>query len=224
MGSEIKLTVGIREMISSLDLTVNLAETLADLCQRANQSLVIVQNGRRGAGAGVLWRSGGIVVTNYHVIHRGRPRVSQIGGNEYTTRVLAKARHFDLALLKLEQADSDHSRLPVAGIADSRRLRVGQIALALGHPWGQIGSVSMGIITSLGRLPLRWRKGAVDVIRTDAGLAPGNSGGPLVDASGAVIGINTMIVGGDLGIAVPSHVVDEFVDEALNQTVLPVAS
>jgi serine protease Do len=82
----------------------------------------------------------------------------------------------------------------------------------------------MGVITSLGSVPLRWRKGAVNVIRTDAGLAPGNSGGPLIDANGAVIGINTMIVGGDLGVAVPSHVVNEFVDRALGKTVLPVAS
>jgi serine protease Do len=211
-------------MISSVNLSVNLADSLANLCQRASQSLVVVHNGRRGAGAGVIWRSEGVVVTNYHVIHRGRPRVSLMGGGEYATSVLAKARHIDLALLKLESADSGDSGLPVAEIADSRLLRVGQIALALGHPWGQLGSVSMGVISSLGSLPMRWRKGRVNVIRTDAGLAPGNSGGPLIDASGAVIGINTMIVGGDLGVAVPSHVVNEFVDQALGHTLLPVAS
>lgn len=211
-------------MISSVDLSVNLAVSLTNLCQRANQSLVVVQNGRRGAGAGVIWRSGGIVVTNYHVIRRGRPRASLLDGSEYTTSVLAKARHIDLALLKLELPKSERSGLTVAEIADSRLLRVGQMALALGHPWGQLGSVSMGVITSLGSLPLRWRKGAVNVIRTDAGLAPGNSGGPLIDASGAVIGINTMIVGGDQGVAVPSHVVNEFVETALGKTELPVAS
>jgi len=207
-------------MTIKLDLSVSLADT----CQSANQSLVVVQNGRRGAGAGVIWRSGGIVVTNYHVIQRGRPRVSLMDGGDYETRVLAKAKHIDLAVLELELPESEHSRFAVAKIADSRKLRVGQIALALGHPWGQLGSVSMGVITSLGSVPLRWRKGAVNVIRTDAGLAPGNSGGPLIDTSGAVIGINTMIVGGDLGVAVPSHVVNEFVDRALGQTVLPVAS
>jgi serine protease Do len=211
-------------MIFSRDLPVTLEDALADTCQRANQSLVVVQNGRRGAGAGVFWRSGGIVVTNYHVIQRGKPRVSLMDGGEYATRVLASARQIDLAVLELDLPEAERTGLAVADIADSRKLRVGQIALALGHPWGQLGSVSMGVITSLGSVPLRWRKGAVNVIRTDAGLAPGNSGGPLIDARGAVIGINTMIVGGDLGVAVPSHVVNEFVDQALGQTVLPVAS
>ena len=211
-------------MISRFDLSVNLADTLEDLCRRASQSLVVVQNGRRGAGAGVIWRSDGIVVTNYHVIHRGRPRVSLMNGDDHSTSVLAKAEHIDLALLKIDLPTAEGFDLPVAKIADSRKLRVGQIALALGHPWGQIGSVSIGVVTSLGSVPLRWRKGSVNVIRTDVGLAPGNSGGPLIDASGAVIGINTMIVGGDLGIAVPSHAVNEFIDEALGKTVLPVAS
>jgi serine protease Do len=211
-------------MISRIDLPVTLEDALTNTCQRANQSLVVVQNGRRGAGAGVIWRSGGIVVTNYHVIQRGRPCISLMDGGDYTTKVLAKARHIDLAVLELELPEEERFSLSAAEIGDSRKLRVGQIALALGHPWGQLGSVSMGVISSLGSVPLRWRQGAVNVIRTDAGLAPGNSGGPLIDASGAVIGINTMIVGGDLGVAVPSHVVNEFVDRALGQTVLPVAN
>lgn len=206
------------------DLSVTLEDALTNTCQRANQSLVVVQNGRRGAGAGVIWRSGGIVVTNYHVIQRGRPRVSMIDGGEYATRVLASAKQIDLAVLELDIPESERAGLAVADIADTKKLRVGQIAFALGHPWGQLGSVSMGVITSLGSVPLRWRKGAIDVIRTDAGLAPGNSGGPLIDSSGAVIGINTMIVGGDLGVAVPSHVVNDFVYQALGKNTLPVAS
>lgn len=205
------------------DLPVILTEELTTAYQSARNSLVVVQNGQRGAGAGVVWRPGGIVVTNYHVIQRGRPRISLLDGGEYSTRVIAKARQFDLALLKIDYPESQAPALSVALVADSNNLRVGQIALALGHPWGQVGSVSAGIITSLGRVPLRWRRGSIEVIRTDAGLAPGNSGRPLVDARGAVIGINTMIVGGDLGVAIPSHVVNEFVDQALGQDILPVA-
>jgi len=199
------------------DLAVFLTEELTAVCQNARNSLVVVQNGRSGAGAGVIWRPGGVVVTNYHVIHRGTPCISLLDGGQYSTQVIAKAKRFDLALLKIDLPDSQAPALPIAPIADSKTLRVGQIALALGHPWGQIGSVSAGIITSLGSVPLRWRQSSVEVIRTDASLAPGNSGGPLIDTSGAVIGINTMIVGGDLGVAIPSHVVDEFVDQALDQ-------
>ena len=205
------------------DLPVILTEELTNVCKSARISLVVVQNGQRGAGAGVVWRPDGIVVTNYHVIQRGRPRISLLYGGEYSTRVIAKAKQFDLALLKIDYPESQAPDLSVALVADSKNLRVGQIALALGHPWGQVGSVSAGIITSLGRVPLRWRRGSIEVIRTDAGLAPGNSGGPLVDARGAVIGINTMIVGGDLGVAIPSHVVNEFVDQTLGQDILPVA-
>ncbi len=205
------------------DLPVILTEEFTTVCKSARNSLVVVQNGQRGAGSGVVWRPGGIVVTNYHVIQRGRPRISLLDGGEYSTRVIAKAKQFDLALLKIDLPESQVPTLSVAPVADSKNLRVGQIALAFGHPWGQVGSVSAGIITSLGRVPLRWRRGSIEVIRTDAGLAPGNSGGPLVDARGAVIGINTMIVGGDLGVAIPSHVVNEFVDQTLGQDILPVA-
>ena len=206
-----------------IDLPVILTEELTTAYQSARNSLVVVQNGQRGAGAGVVWRPGGIVVTNYHVVQRGRPRISFLDGGEYSTRVIAKSKQFDLALIKIDLPETQAPALSVASVADSKNLRVGQIALALGHPWGQVGSVSAGIITSLGRVPLRWRRGSIEVIRTDAGLAPGNSGGPLVDARGAVIGINTMIVGGDLGVAIPSHVVNEFVDQTLGQDMLPVA-
>lgn len=206
-----------------IDLSASLTDALTSVCQHANRSLVVVQNGRRGAGAGVIWRPGGILVTNHHVIQRGKPRISLMDGREFSARVLAKAKHIDLAVLKIEIPNGESHDLSAAPVADSQNLRIGQIALALGHPWGQIGSASMGIITSLGSVRLRWRRDTVDVIRTDAGLAPGNSGGPLINASGAVIGINTMIVGGDLGVAIPSHVVSEFVDRALGQNKLPVA-
>ncbi len=207
-----------------IDLSTSLSEALAKVCEDARQSLVVVQNGRRGAGAGVIWHSGGIVVTNYHVIQHGRPQISLLNGRDFPTRVLAKAKHIDLAILKVELPESQNSGFSFAPVADSNNLRVGQIAIALGHPWGQVGAVSVGIITSLGSVPLRWQRGSVNVIRTDAGLAPGNSGGPLLDASGAVIGINTMIVGGDLGVAIPSHVVNDFVNQSLGQNILSVAS
>lgn len=192
-----------------ITLPATLAEELHTLCLRVYQSLVVCHNGNRGAGAGVIWSQDGIIVTNYHVIQRGTPRVSFMDGREYTAKVIAKAKQIDLALLKIDIPGP----LAAIPVADSRHLRVGQFAMAIGHPWGQIGSVSAGIISSLGSMPLGWHRRTVDVIRTDAGLAPGNSGGPLLDARGRLIGVNTMIMGGDLGVAVPSHEVGKFVGQ-----------
>ncbi len=224
MGNASNAMNGIADVTRRADLTNILTEEIATVCQKVRNSLVLVHNGRWGAGAGVIWRDGGVVVTNYHVIQRGRPRISFLDGGEYSSRVLAKAKYLDLALLEMIFPESGAPVISVTSIADSKKLRVGQFALAFGHPWGQIGSVSAGIITSLGSVPLRWRGRSVDVIRTDAGLAPGNSGGPLVDTTGAVIGINTMIIGGDLGVAIPSHVVDEFVQQSLGRDNYPESS
>jgi serine protease Do len=85
----------------------------------------------------------------------------------------------------------------------------------VGHPWGQRGAVTAGLISGLSKARRRGRGGEIEIIRSDARLAPGNTGGPLGDASGAVVGINTMIVGGDQGIAIPSHVACAFVEQAV---------
>ena len=198
---------------SQINFQQTLTEEIDSLCQRAFQSLVIIHSGRHGAGAGLIWRQDGSIVTNYHVLRKGSSRIADMDGHEYQAEAIARDKQYDLALLKI---DAPEPLLP-APIANSRRLRVGQFTLAVGHPWGQIGAVSAGVITGLGSIPLRWRRRSADVIRTDAGLAPGSSGGPLLDAEGGVIGINTMVMGGDLGIAIPSHVVDEFVDQKLGK-------
>jgi len=201
------------------DLSDSISAALAAVFGRARRSLVVVHNGRFGAGAGVVWRAGGVIVTNYHVIHRGRPRLTLLAGGrrEFPARVIAEAPEIDLALLQAERPADYASDFPPAPVADSHGLRVGQIALAIGHPWGQLGAVSVGVICGISRVPVRGPRGSVDVIRSDVRLAPGNSGGPLMNASGGVIGINTMIVGGDLGIAIPSHVVEHFVEESLGE-------
>jgi serine protease Do len=209
-------------MLSPNDLSNTFAESLASVFERAGRSLVIVESGRHGAGAGVVWRPGGIVVTNHHVVARGKPRLRLLNGVQYPARLIAQRPEIDLAILQAENNNAAYgvaieANLPVAPIADSRGLRIGQIALAIGHPWGQVGAVSAGIISGLGSVPLQDGRGSILVIRTDVGLAPGNSGGPLMNASGGVIGINTMIVGGDLGVAIPSHLVEAFVEETLGE-------
>lgn len=207
-------------MIDSADLAANLSEALAGVFERARRSLVVVHNGRNGAGAGVVWRSGGIVVTNNHVVARGRPRISLMDGREVPSRLVAAEPEIDLAILHADLNGDYDLDIPAAPIADSRSLQVGQIVLAIGHPWGQLAAVSAGILTGLGEAQVRGWRGKVPVLRTDVGLAPGNSGGPLMNAGGGVIGINTMIVGGDLGVAIPSQVVDRFVMETLGEELL----
>lgn len=193
-------------------LSNQIADALAEVALRVQRSLVVVHNGRHGAGAGVVWRQGGYIVTNHHVIARGRIAATLPDGDELPARVVAKEPQLDLAILQV-QSDG----LAPAPIADSRVLQVGQIVLAVGHPWGQRGVVTAGIISGLSTAQTRDSRQSVPIIRSDVVLAPGNSGGPMVNVAGGVVGINTMIVGGDQGVAIPSHVVAAFVRRALKQ-------
>ena len=198
------------------------ADEMSALVKRVQRSLVVIRVGKHGVGAGVIWRRDGLIVTNQHVagshslFGRARLLVTLADGREFPARVLAHDPEIDLALLQIDDHDS-----PAAQIADSRLVRVGQLILAVGHPWGQLGFVTAGVVSGLSHAQTRGPRGSVDIIRADVSLAPGNSGGPLVNAGGGVIGINTMIVGGDLGVAIPSHVVDSFVEGALGDLTLP---
>jgi serine protease Do len=183
--------------------------------EEVQRSLVIVQGHRFGAGAGIIWRKDGIILTNGHVVNRKAPRVILANNAEFTARVLAKDADRDLAVLQIDAND-----LPAVRMADPDGLRVGELVFAIGHPWGQRGYVTAGIISGLSEVEVRGRRETVRVIRTDTILAPGNSGGPLVNARGEVIGINTMIVGGDLGVAIPGHLADAFARQAAPELVM----
>jgi serine protease Do len=186
-------------------LVNGLSEAMNSVAEAVQRSLVIVQGHRFGSGAGVIWRKNGLILTNNHVVNSQTPRVILPDGREYRARILARDPEIDLAVLSIEA-----NELTAARISDSRRLRVGQLILAVGHPWGQRGYVTAGVISALIEAETRGGR-QVQVIRTDAALAPGNSGGPLVDAAGGVLGINTLIVGGDQSVALPSHLAEAFV-------------
>jgi serine protease Do len=190
----------------TLELSNSLAEALSDLTQRVQRSMVLIHNGQMGAGGGVIWERDGMILTNNHVVPHEHAKVILPDGSELTARVQARDPEIDLALLHVDAFD-----LPAALIADSRNVSIGELALAIGHPWGQRNFVTVGVVSGLGKAQTRGQRGSIDIIRTDADLAPGNSGGPLVNAAGAVIGINTMVVGGDLGVAIPSHEASLFV-------------
>jgi serine protease Do len=198
-------------------LASSLVDSTTKILQYARRSLAVLQNGRHGIGAGVVWsydkEGKGLILTNHHIISRsGQIKAVLEGGVSYPARVLSTAPEIDLALLSVEAKD-----LPKALIADSRNLRVGELVFAIGHPWGLPYAVTAGLISSLSNTKVRGRRGEIEIIRSDARLAPGNSGGPLVNANGAVVGINTMIVGGDQGIALPSHIASEFVENSIGE-------
>jgi serine protease Do len=192
------------DKVQAMLLVPEIATETGRVLERVQRSLVQIVNGH-GAGAGLIWREDGLIVTNHHVAGRGRAKV-WISGREYPARLLANDPEADLALLKIEA-----SGLPVALVADTHQLQVGQWVMAVGHPWGQKNYTTTGIISGLGSAETRSGR-KIALIETDAALAPGNSGGPLVNAVGAVLGINTMIVGGDRGVAIPAHIVRGFVE------------
>ena len=183
-------------------------EALANQLRRITARVHTRGRGRfSGVGAGVVWRKDGIVVTNAHVVPDARghwPIVELADGRSFEARLAARDEERDLALLVLERSEREH--VP-ADIGDARRIRVGQLLVAVGHPFGIEGSLSIGIVHAL--------RGADDAwLRADIRLAPGNSGGPLATLDGAVVGINSMVVRG-LGVAIPAYVVEEFVRDAL---------
>jgi S1-C subfamily serine protease len=165
-------------------------------------AVVNVHRGDAGAGSGVIFTPDGLVLTNHHVVH-GAARVEVIlpDGRAMRADVIGHDAATDLAVLRVDATltSASHPGTP-GGVAwarfgDSRRLRVGQVAIAIGNPYGFQHSVTSGVISALGR-SLRSQSGRLidDIIQTDASLNPGNSGGPLVTTRGEVVGINTAMI------------------------------
>ena len=177
---------------------------LTAVTDRVQGSLVQVRSGRHGSGSGLIVGTG-LVVTCAHVVRRRYPRVVLPDGRRLRAHVVGYDRDLDLAALALE-ADVQ----PTVALGNSADVRAGDVVLAVGHPWGVVGAATAGVVLGTGAQwaypPLAGRSW----IAADLHLRPGHSGGPLVSARGEVIGLSTMLVGPDLGVAVPSGEVRAF--------------
>ena len=190
-------------------LLQQLNDELSKIAEEARRSLVSISNGRRGAGAGTIWHPDGLILTNAHVVQLHSPKVTLPDGRTAPARVLAHDKVLDLAALRVDAAD-----LPTIELGDSQGLQPGEWVLALGHPWGVAGAATAGVVIGMGPPPEMAMPGR-ELIHVGLHLRPGHSGGPLVDTSGRLVGINTMMAGPDVGMAVPVHVVKGFLRQAL---------
>jgi len=185
-----------------MNATALLNSALDELMTRVRPVLALVRNGRWGAGAGVL-AGDGLVLTNLHVVGRARSvQVLLDDDTSYDARVIASDPNVDLALLQIPV--NGHA----AAIFSSDKPRPGELVYAFGHPWGQRNVLTGGVLSAV--TSLSGQHGEVPVLRADVQLAPGNSGGPLLNAIGEVIGLNAMIFGGDQSVAIPANLIQSF--------------
>lgn len=184
----------------------DLSRELEDLVAHTTPGVVGVEHAR-GQGSGVVLADDGYVITNSHVVAQagGDVRVRLATGDRTPARVVGDDPASDLAVLR-----TDARSLVSLPLADTRRLRVGQLVVAIGDPFRFQRSASLGIVSALDRtLPGPRRRPFEGLVQTDAAINPGNSGGPLLDTEGRVVGINTAVIphARGIGFAIPAHTV-----------------
>jgi S1-C subfamily serine protease len=184
--------MGAQQEPGGADLLDAYSQAVIHAVDVAGPAVVRIEAGR-GAGSGVLFTPDGLLLTNNHVVSGAAAiRATLSDGRTLEADVIGRDADTDLAVLRVTLATTPASW---ASFADSRAIRVGQVAVAIGNPYGFQHTVTSGVVSALGRtLPTAAGRLIDDVIQTDAALNPGNSGGPLVDTRGRVIGINTAMI------------------------------
>lgn len=191
------------------------SDELADVVAQVTRSVVRVEARQRVAGTGVIWTSEGAIVTADHVVEREENIRVAFDGQVYEAELAGRDPTTDLAVLKIKA-----SNLIPAQVADSKSLRQGNLVFAVGRPWGAEAIVSGGIVSALGKFGHnsgwgnQFKEG---LIHSDVTLYPGFSGGPLADASGRVVGINSSVLGRDLSLAIPSETVARIAEQLLTK-------
>jgi len=192
-----------------------LNEEIGDIVESVWSSLAQVRsvNGR-GAGAGTIWHKDGLILTNAHVVQKGPMEVVLRDGRKFPAELIAQDQKLDVAALSIDAHD-----LPTIPLGESKSLKAGEMVLATGHPWGVVGAVAAGIVIGTGEFWPDLQDSQREMIAVDLNLRPGNSGGPLTDSKGRLVGINTLMTGPEVGLAVPIHVVKRFLKETLGAQV-----
>ena len=205
--------------LTSAEIVAAQSDHLADLYEQTVQSIIFIRASKsqaEGSGSGFVWDTNGHVVTNYHIVQGASSLTAKFfNGREYTASIVAFDLDADLAVIKLENVE--HELVPIT-IGNSSYLRPGEMAIALGNPFGEEFTMTTGIVSAVSRtLRSGFSPYSIPaVVQTDAAINPGNSGGPLLDMNGAVIGVNTQISSDSrqnsgVGFAVPVDLVKRVV-------------
>lgn len=185
--------------------TARLNGELAEIVRKSRLSLAHIRTSRHAAGSATIVGEDGLLITNAHVVNQREAEVTFADGRTASATLLGHDEDVDLAVFKVEDGS-----LPAIRLGDSTALRAGELVVALGDPWGIPGAATAGIVIGVGaewpEMPASGREWVIANLH----LRPGNSGGPLINMRGELVGINTMMTGPDVGVAVPAHVIEAF--------------